>query len=110
MTFPRSPAALIWKRLFGSQLRRNMVSGVVYLAGNVLVLLVSYRVYIALLGYEELGLWFVLATVLTFAQLGNLGIRQALMKLVAEYVSDDDRTMVRELMGTATVILGAVAL
>lgn len=110
MTVPRLPAALMWKQLFGSQLRRNMVSGVVYLAGNVIVLLVSYRVYIALLGYEELGLWFVLATVLTFAQLGNLGIRQALMKLVAEHVDDDDRTMVRELMGTATVILGAVAL
>jgi O-antigen/teichoic acid export membrane protein len=100
----------MWKRLFRSQLRRNMISGVIYLGGNLLVLLVSYPVYLALLGYDELGLWLVLATVLTFAQLGNLGISQALMKLVAEHVEGDDRSALRELLGTATTILGLMAL
>jgi O-antigen/teichoic acid export membrane protein len=51
---------------------------------NVVVLAIAYPVYLHFLGHEMYGVWLILATVLTFAQLGNLGISPAVMKLVAE--------------------------
>jgi len=72
------------KRLLRSQLRINMASGLATSAINTVVVAIAYPVYLHFLGYERYGVWLVLATVLTFAQLGNLGIGPAVMKLVAE--------------------------
>ena len=72
------------KRLFSSQLRTNMVSGVATTAINVVVLVIAYPVYLHFLGYERYGVWLILATVLTFTQLSDLGISSAVIKLVAE--------------------------
>ncbi len=62
------------KKLFSSQLRINMASGFVTTVINLIVLAIAYPVYLHFLGYETYGVWLILATVLTFAQLGNLGI------------------------------------
>jgi len=70
-------------RLFSSQFRINIVSGTVTTAINAVVMVIAYPVYLHFLGYEKYGVWLVLATVLTFAQLGNLGIGPVVMKLVA---------------------------
>jgi len=74
----------IIREAFGSQLRRNMTSGMLTTGINMFVILASYPIYLHYLGYEKYGLWLILAVVLGFAQLGNLGINQAVMKLVAE--------------------------
>ncbi len=74
----------LYTQAFGSQLRRNMVSGIVLTAVNMLMLGISYPIYLHLLGYEKYGLWLILSVVLTFAQLGMLGLNQAVIKLVAE--------------------------
>lgn len=54
-----------------------MVSGVAATVVNVVVLAIAYPMYLHFLGYEKYGVWLVLATVLSFAQLGNLGVGQA---------------------------------
>lgn len=73
------------KNLFSSQLRINMVSGVAATVVNVVVFAIAYPVYLHFLGYEKYGVWLVLATVLSFLQMGgNLGIEPAVTKLVAE--------------------------
>lgn len=73
------------KKLLSSQLRVNMASGVLMAAINIVVLGIAYPVYLHFLGYEKYGVWLVLATVLSFVQMGgNLGIQSAVMKLVAE--------------------------
>lgn len=74
----------IYQQAFGSRLRCNMSSGVIAMGINMVALFVSIPLYLNFLDYEKYGLWLVLATVLSFAQLGMLGIRQAVMKLVAE--------------------------
>lgn len=74
----------ILKKLLSSQLRVNMASGVATTAVNLAAMAVAYPVYLHFLGYERYGVWLILATVLTFAKLGNLGINSAIMKLVAE--------------------------
>jgi len=62
------------ERFFSSQLRVNMFSGVAATVVNLVVLAIAYPAYLYFLGYETYGVWFILATVLTFAQLSNLGI------------------------------------
>ena len=60
-----------------------MVSGPVTTVVNAVAMLIAYPV-LHFLGYEKYGVWLVLATVLTFAQLGDLGIGSAVTKLVPE--------------------------
>ncbi len=70
-----------------------------------LVVLISYPLYLHYLGYEKYGLWLVLATVLGFAQLGNLGINQAVMKLVAEEHGRENFNGIRSYVTMAWSIL-----
>lgn len=72
------------KRLFSSQLRINMLASVAATVINIILLAIAYPMYLHFLGYETYGLWLILATILSFAQLGNLGITSAIIKLVAE--------------------------
>jgi len=62
----------------------NIVSSLGTAALSTLVIGVAYPVYLHYLGYQQYGLWLMLSTVLVMAQLGNLGISPALLKLVAE--------------------------
>lgn len=104
---------LMIRRLFSSQLRINMVSGVVATVVNVVVLAIAYPVYLYFLGYETYGVWLILATVLTFAQMGNLGISSAVMKLVAEEHGRGNPKGIQSYVTTALGILlvtGSLAL
>jgi O-antigen/teichoic acid export membrane protein len=93
------------RRFLGSQLRRNIASGVVVSGINILVLLASYRIYLHFLGYERLGLWLVLATVISLAQLGMLGVKPAVMKLVAEDYGRNDLAGVQRFFWMGLLIL-----
>ena len=61
-----------------------MVYGAVTTLANTIVVAVGYPIYLHFLGYEDYGVWLALSTVLSFAQLGKLGLDVAVMKLVAE--------------------------
>src|SRR4030043_2358343 len=89
----------------GSQLRLNMTSGVVTTVINSVVLACANPLYLHFLGYEKYGVWLVLATVLTFAQLGNLGIGPAVMKLVAEEYGRGDVEGIQRDVTTALALL-----
>ncbi len=84
-----------------------MVSGVGVTLVNIAALVVAYPLYLHFLGYEQYGVWLVLSTVLTFAQLGNLGIGQAVMKLVAEEYGRHDLEAAQQYMASAIAILAA---
>lgn len=72
------------------QLRVNIISSLGSTLLSTVVMGVAYPLYLHFLGYEQYGLWLVLSTVLTMAQLGNFGISPALLKLVAEdYAAGD---------------------
>lgn len=99
--------------LFSTQLRINMASGVAVTVLNAAVLAVAYPIYLHFLGYEKYGVWLVLATVLSLAQLGDLGISQAIMKLVAEEYGRGNIEGIGQYVTSALAILtavGAVAL
>jgi O-antigen/teichoic acid export membrane protein len=91
--------------LCSSQLRINMASGVIVTVINSVVLAIAYPVYLHFLGYEQYGVWLVLSTVMSFAQLGNLGINHAVMKLVAEEHGRGDVEAVQQYVSSAVAIL-----
>jgi len=103
----------MFKKILSSQLRVNMASGTVTTVMNIAVMAAGYSIYLHFLGYEKYGVWLVLATVLTFAQLGNLGMGPAVMKLVAEEYGRGDIKGIQHYVTTALVMLcisGTVAL
>lgn len=90
-----------------------MASGMVTTVINTMAMVVAYPIYLHFLGYEKYGVWLVLATVLTFAQLGSLGMGPAVMKLVAEEYGRGDVKGIQHYVTTALALLcvsGIVAL
>ncbi len=65
----------------------------------------SYPVYLHYLGYEKYGIWLVLTAVLTLAQLGNLGIGQAVTKFVAEHHVRGETAAINKYVTTANLTL-----
>ncbi|HEV2484004.1 MAG TPA: lipopolysaccharide biosynthesis protein [Terracidiphilus sp.] len=83
----RTPSAAIGQvlsRIRSSQFNRNMGAGSIMALIGTCLSIISYPIYLHYLGYHRYGLWLVLSVVVSVAQLGNLGIPWALMKLVAE--------------------------
>ena len=73
------------KKIFQiSQFKLNFISGILTNGLNIGVYLLTYPVYLHFLGFERYGVWLVLSIFLSLAQVGQLGIDQAVMKLVAE--------------------------
>jgi len=70
--------------LFFNQLRLNIISGAITTLINMITMGIGFPIYLHFLGYEKYGIWLILSTILTFAQLGNLGIGPAITKLVSE--------------------------
>ena len=101
------------KRLFSSQLRINMASGALVTGINAATMMVAYPVHLHFLGYEKYGVWLLLATVISFAQFGNLGVTCAVTKFVAEEVGKKNISQVERYLFNAVVILfvtGIIAL
>ena len=82
-----------------------MVSGVVSSLVGVGLTAVTYPLYLHYLGYEKYGLWLLLSTILTFSQLGNLGISQAVSKEVAQAHGAGDINGIQECVTNALGLL-----
>ena len=95
----------LFQKLFASQLRRNISSGLIVSLINFTITAISYPIYLHYLGYEKYGIWVILSVVLTFAQFGNLGIGPALTKFVAEDYKKDNTRSVNEFVSTAIFTL-----
>lgn len=93
------------QQIFSSQLRINVASGTVLAGINMCVLLVSYPFFLRFLGQEKYGVWLVLTTILGFAQMGELGIGQAVIKLVAEEYGRKNIRGIQEYIATALALL-----
>ena len=72
--------------------------------------IISYPIYLHYLGYHRYGLWLVLSVVVSVAQLGNLGIPWALMKLVAEDHGHGDWEGVKTYINTGCGLILAVGM
>ncbi|MDH5523372.1 MAG: oligosaccharide flippase family protein [Desulfobulbaceae bacterium] len=75
---------------------------------GIIVSAVKYPLYLHFLGYEHYGAWLLLSTVLTFAQMGLLGIAPAITKLVAEEFEQNNTQAIQQYFTTALWMLVAV--
>jgi O-antigen/teichoic acid export membrane protein len=88
-----------------SQLKKNMVAGVICSCVSTLLMACSYPMYLRYLGYERYGLWLVVGTVLNFTQLSSLGLGQAVAQQVASDHALGDDTAVDTCVTTALYTL-----
>jgi O-antigen/teichoic acid export membrane protein len=98
----------LFSRIRGSQFNRNMGAGSIMALIGACLNVISYPIYLHYLGYHRYGLWLVLSTVVAVAQLGNLGIPWALMKLVAEDHCHEDWEGVKTYINISCGIILAV--
>ncbi|MEJ2683147.1 MAG: oligosaccharide flippase family protein [Candidatus Sulfobium sp.] len=82
-----------------------MSSGMLAFGCNFVLSLIALPLYLHFLGYERYGIWLVLTTVMSFAQLGNFGIGSAVAKYVAEYYAKGDMKSIRCYVTTAVYSL-----
>ncbi|MHB8808047.1 MAG: MATE family efflux transporter [Anaerolineaceae bacterium] len=75
---------------------------------GVVVSAINYPLYLHFLGYELYGTWLLLSTILTFAQLGLLGIGPAITKLVAEEYEKNNKRAIQEYFMTALCMLTVI--
>ncbi|HWR26484.1 MAG TPA: oligosaccharide flippase family protein, partial [candidate division Zixibacteria bacterium] len=68
--------------------------------------IIALPIYLHFLGYEKYGVWLVLATIMSFSKLGDLGIGSAVAKYVAENHAKDDIKAVERYVTTAIYTLG----
>ena len=73
--------------------------------GNILVVFLSYPLYLHYLGVELYGLWSAISIVLVFADLGNLGISNAIIKYTAEEWGRKNKTGITEYISTSFILL-----
>lgn len=97
-------------RARGGQLARNFVAGVGTNLASAVLLFISYPICLHFIGLETYGLWLILATILTFTQLGNLGLPNALTKVVAEEFVRGNLPAVEAHLATAAALNASVAL
>lgn len=89
-----------------------MTSGVITTIFNTLIMLISYPVYLHYLGYEKMGVWMILSTVLTIMRLSDLGIGPAVTKLVAEEYGRGNKQGIQAYVTTAlltVLVTGCIA-
>ncbi|MBW7942384.1 MAG: hypothetical protein H3C64_08295 [Candidatus Kuenenia stuttgartiensis] len=60
-----------------------MISGSVIHGLNILVVMVSYPIYIKYLGFGLFSVWSLLSVIISFALMGNLGIGRAVVTMIA---------------------------
>jgi len=98
------------RQLLGSQLRRNIVSGNLSAVISAFISILSYPIYLHYLGYSGFGVWVALGIIIAAAQVGNLGVPNAVSKIVAERYGAGDIHGVRTCVTNALVIVGLVGL
>lgn len=82
-----------------------MTSGIFVTGINTVAMIVAYPIHLHFLGYEQYGIWLLLATVLSFAHFGNLGVTTAVTKFVAEEVGRNNRVGAERYLFNASAIL-----
>lgn len=73
--------------------------------GNILILLVSYPIYLKYLGWERYGLWAIFSVVISFSAMARLGIDTAVIKYVAEEYGRDNKLGIKKYFSTAIMTL-----
>ena len=82
---------------FSKEVHRNNYLNVVFRVGGIILSLLFTRYNIAYLGASLYGLWLTIASVSSWANLGNLGIGNGLRNELAKAIAQEDPEKQRNL-------------
>jgi len=89
-----------------TKLKRDIASGSVAAGISMILIVVSYPIYLQYLGVEIYGLWAAFSIFLVFGELGQFGINQSIIRFIAEAVElNDNGKSVSEYFTGAFIIL-----
>lgn len=95
----------ISKFALGTQLKRNMISGSMIHGLNILIVMVSYPIYIGYLGFELFSVWSLLSIVISFAMMDELGISRAVITYTANAKADNDYAEINRIYSASVFII-----
>lgn len=92
----------------------NAVSAVVQVVFTALLYFFLYKYLLKSVGVEQLGIWSLILSFSSIANLANLGLTSGLVKFVAEYLLEEDKTKLGKLIFTSilsmSVLFGVLSL
>lgn len=81
----------------------NAVTAVVQVVVTALLYFFLYRYLLINLGIEQLGIWSLILSFSSIANLANLGLTSGLVKFVAEYITSNDSSKLGKLIFTSLI-------
>lgn len=90
-----------FENMFSTQLKKNIIYSSLLYVLNSIMLFVSYPVYLHFIDLELFGLWTILSVVITFAELGNFGLGDALVKYISEEKNSNDNIVIKDYFSSA---------
>lgn len=91
-----------------SKLTINALSAVVQVVFTALLYFFLYRYLLSTIGVKQLGVWSLILSFSSIANLANLGLTSGLVKFVAEYILDDDETKLGKLIFTSVLSMSVL--
>lgn len=79
----------------------NAVSAVVQVIFTALLYFFLYKYLLKSIGVEQLGVWSLILSFSSIANLANMGLTSGLVKFVAEYILEDDKSKLGKLIFTS---------
>lgn len=91
--------------LSSKKLTINALSAVVQVVFTALLYFFLYKYLLATIGIEQLGVWSLILSFSSIANLANFGITSGLVKFVAEYLTENDKSKIGKLILTSIITM-----
>lgn len=92
--------------LSSKKLTINALSAVLQVVFTALLYFFLYKYLLTSIGVKQLGVWSLILSFSSIANLANLGMTSGLVKFVAEYILEDDKSKLGKLIFTSIVSMG----
>lgn len=86
-----------------SKLTVNAVSAIIQVAFTAILYFFLYKYLLNSIGIKQLGVWSLILSFSSIANLANFGITSGLVKFVAEYLTEDDKSKLGKLIFTSVI-------
>jgi len=92
--------------LSSKKLTINALSAVIQVVFTALLYFFLYKYLLSTIGVEQLGVWSLILSFSSIANLANLGMTSGLVKFVAEYILEKDKSKLGKLIFTSILSMG----
>ena len=95
-----------------SKIHINATSSLIQVIISSIIIFISYKYLINILGIEKLGVWSLIVASVSILNIGNLGLSSTIVKYIAKYLVYDNREKISSIIQTSliTVLIISVLL